>query len=386
LSASEIILGVDFGTTYSTAAAAIDGKFHYALDERGEACIPSVVHFPSKGAAIVGAEADRQRAIDPENTIFGIKRVVGRPIESSQARVLNSAAMFRLEGKGGGEVEVKTRQGTLRASDVGAIILGYLKARAELRFGKRISKAVLTVPVAATPPVHDAMRRMGKLVGLDVVRVLAEPVAGALARGVAGANDTGEPRLIFDFGGGTLDVAVVQRQGGSVKVLASAGDDCLGGQDFDFAFARWVASRVYAASRVDVTKDAILVDAIERQCEQVKRALSAMNEARYYVPNAIGPAGRKSPIAMQVSRADLRPEWADLVSRAVDVAQEALTRAQVPASRLSVISMIGGTVYIPQVREAVAQHFGRPLDVETDPQTAVARGAALLAVFPKLVT
>lgn len=383
---SEIILGVDFGTTFSTAAAAIDGKFHYALDDRGEACVPSVVHFPRSGAPIVGVDAERLRATDPENTIFGIKRVIGRPIDSPQARVLNASALFRLEGRDGGEVKVRTRAGVLPASEVAAIILRYLKDRAQRRFGRTIHKAVMTVPVAAPAPVHDAMRRIGRMAGLEVVRVISEPVAGALARGVAGAHDTGAPRLIFDFGGGTLDVTAVQRAGKTVRVLSATGDDCLGGDDFDVAFARWVASRVWASHGVDVTRNAILADAVQRQCEAVKRALSAAPVARYLIPDAIGGAGRLSPIDLQVNRIDLRPEWAGLVQRAVDVTRAAIEQARLTPSTLGVISMIGGTAYVPQVREAISHSFGRALDVEVDPQTAVARGAALLAVFPGLIT
>jgi molecular chaperone DnaK len=382
---SEIILGVDFGTTYSTAAAVIGGKFHYALDERGESCVPSVVHFPKSGAPIVGAEAEKLRARDPENTVFGIKRVVGRSIDSPQARVLNASALFRLDGRGGGEVKVKTRAGVMQASEIAAIIIRYLKERAELRFGRKIHKAVVTVPVAATDEVRETMVRVGRMAGLEVIRVIAEPVAGALARGIAGANDPGLPRLVFDFGGGTLDVTVVQRQGKTVRVLSATGDDCLGGDDFDVAFARWVARRVWASHAVDVTRDAILADAVQRQCEAVKRALSAVNSARYFIPDALGVAGRTSPIDLQVSRIDLRPEWADLVARAVEVTRAAVAEARLANTDLHVVSMIGGTAYVPQVREAIARHLGQPLDVEIDPQTAVARGAALLAVMPDLI-
>jgi molecular chaperone DnaK (HSP70) len=147
-----------------------------------------------------------------------------------------------------------------------------------------------------------------------------------------------------------------------------------------------VASRVYDAHAIDVTKDAILAEAVERQCEKVKRALSAATDARYHLPGVVGTAGRKAPFTVQVSRGELRPVWEDLVQRAVAVASDAIARSGYAANQLSVISMIGGTSYVPQVREAVAQHFGRPLDVEIDPQTAVARGASLLAVFPKLIT
>ncbi len=385
MSTAETLLGIDFGTTFSSAAAVINGKFHYALDERGEACVPSVVHFPRAGAPIVGVEADRLRATDPENTVFGIKRVIARPIDSPQARVLSASARFHLDGRTGGEIKVKTRAGLLSASEIAAIIVRSLKDRAQQRFGRQLRKAVVTVPVAATADVHEAMVRVGRMAGLEVIRVVSEPVAGALARGIAGANDHGAPRLVFDFGGGTLDVTVVRRAAQAVEVLSATGDDCLGGDDFDVAFARWVASRVWTGRAVDVTRDAILSDAVQRQCETVKRALSSSATARYLIPDALGSQGRRSPIDFQVSRDELRPAWAELVQRAVEVAEAAVAQAGLRADQLQVVSMIGGTVYVPQVREAIARHLGRPIDIEGDPQTAVARGAALLAVMPGLL-
>lgn len=384
---SEIILGIDLGTTFSTAAAVINGKFQYALDEKGEPCIPSVVHFPKVGAPTVGVEAEKHRATDAENTIFGIKRVIARPMDSPQARVLNSASLFRLMGTGGEEVKVKTRQGIHGASEVASIIVRHLRERAQLRFGRNIAKAVVTVPVAATPSLHEAMVRIGRMAGLEVIRIVGEPIAGALARGVAGANDSGQPRLVFDFGGGTLDATVVQRVGTQVQVLSVGGDDCLGGDDFDFAFSRWIASKVWRAFSADITTDAILSDAVHRQCERVKRALSSAQEARYLLADALSVgSGRTRPIDFTVSRLDLRPAWLPLVQRGVEVALETIARANLTPKDLSLVSLIGGTTYVPQVREAVASRVSRALDVEKDPQTAVARGAALLAVFPNLNT
>ncbi|HEY0883613.1 MAG TPA: Hsp70 family protein, partial [Archangium sp.] len=234
------MLGIDLGTTFSTAALVVNGKFHYATDERGEPCIPSVVHFPKTGAPIVGIQADRLRQSDPENTIWGIKRVIGRPLETAPARRLQASAAFKLVGQGQPEVRVRVRAGEIAASEVAAIQLGYLRQRAEQRFGRAVKKAVVTVPVQTPRHVRDDMVRIGKMAGLEVSRVVAEPVAGALARGIAGAADTGQPRLIFDFGGGTLDVTVVQHAQGRVNVLATGGDDSLGGDDFDTEFARWV--------------------------------------------------------------------------------------------------------------------------------------------------
>lgn len=383
--ASEPVLGIDLGTTFSTAALVVNGKFRYATDDRGEACIPSVVHFPKSGPPLVGIEADRLRAADPENTICSIKRVLGRGLDSAQARRVQASNVFRLVGTGTEEVKVRTRTGDYSAAEVASLLMRHLKDRAQQRFGQVLTKAVVTVPVLAPPHVRDEMVHIGRMAGLEVLRVIAEPVAGALARGIAGAQDPGTPRLVFDFGGGTLDVTLVQHVDGRVKVLAAGGDDSLGGDDFDTAFARSIASHVWGHHQVDVLRDAILSDAITRQCERVKRALSASPTARYFIPDALGVTGRKWNIELNVTREQLARVWLELVQRAVEVTAEMLTQAKLDSGQLSMVSLIGGTTFIPQVREAMATGFGRPLDLEADPQTAVARGAAFLGAFPHLL-
>jgi molecular chaperone DnaK len=186
--ASELVLGVDLGTTYSTAAVVIDGKIHYAVDGRGEASIPSVVHFPKSGPPVIGTEAVRVRATDPQNTVAGIKRVIGRPADAPAVRLLDQVAAFRIKAQGKAEVSVVVRTGEYTASEVASLILRFLRERAELRFGNRISKAVLTVPVMANAAVREAMVRCGKMAGLEVTRIVSEPCAGGVARGMAAAG------------------------------------------------------------------------------------------------------------------------------------------------------------------------------------------------------
>lgn len=382
---SEPVLGIDLGTTFCTAALVVNGKFHYATDERGEACIPSVVHFPSRGAPSVGVEADRQRQTDPENTIWGFKSIIGRPVDSPQARRLQAASVFKLVGHGSDEVKVRVRSGDYAASEIAAIVLGSLRQRAQHRFGGAVKKAIFTVPVSTPRHVREDMVRIGRMAGLEVLRVIPEPVAGALARGIAGAADTGQPRLVFDFGGGTLDLTVVQHTEERINVLTSGGDDSLGGDDFDTAFARWVTNSIWGTHHLDTTKDAVLSDAIQRMAERVKRALSSAETARFYLPEALGVKGRRWDIDLQFTREAMRPIWAELVQRSVEVTRAMLEAACIEPDALSMISLIGGTTFIPMVREAVAEAFNRPLDVEGDPQTAVARGAAFLGAFPQLI-
>lgn len=378
----EPVLGIDLGTTYSSAAVVVNGRFHYATDERGEASIPSVVHFPKVGAPIVGAEAERLRATDPENTLWAIKRVIGRTMDTPQARRLQAGAAFRLVGQANERVKVRTRAGDFGADEVASLILRNLKDRAQQRFGRSLHKAVVTVPVVAAPDIEAEMVRIGRMAGLDVLRVIQEPVAGALARGIAGANDDGRPRMMFDFGGGTLDVSVVQHVDQQVKVLATAGDDGLGGDDFDALFAKTVASHVWGHHHVDVTRDVILADLILRTAERVKRLLATMLEARFFLREALGVGSRRWNIDLMVKRRQMEEVWAELVARAVEIARQTATAAGGGIAR---ISLIGGTTFLPNVREGLSSALTLPLDVEDDPQTAVARGAAFLGAFPHLL-
>ncbi len=380
-SASEIVLGIDLGTSYSTAAAVINGRLHFALDGRGEACVPSVVHFPRSGPTLVGAEADRLRSSDPHNTVFGIKRLVGRSADSPSARLLDASSTFRIKAQPGAEAAVQVRSGQHSASEVAALILRYLRERAEARFQRRVSKAVLTVPVTATQTVRDAMVGAGRMAGLEVLRIVAEPCAGAVARGLCDASWGSAPLLVYDFGGGTFDATVVRRDAQQLRALSAGGDDCLGGDDFDMAFARWIASGVYRTRAVDVTHDAILWDRVQRQCELVKRALSAAVEARFQVKEAFGA----QHLDYAVRREHLAPHWAELVERSVQAAAVTVREAGMAAGDLGAVLLIGGTSYVPQVRAGVAQAFPRPCIIEDDPQTAVARGAALLAAQPALL-
>ncbi len=382
----ELVLGIDLGTTYSTASVVIDGRFHFAMDGRGESSIPSVVHFPKSGPPVIGSEAVRLRATDPQNTVVGIKRVVGRPADSPAVRLLDQSAAFKVKAQGKSEAAVLVRSGEFSATEVASLILRYLRERAELRFGKRVSRAVLTVPAMSTPAVREAMARCGKMAGLEVVRLVAEPCAGGVARGMGAAGVGSAPVLVYDFGGGTLDATVLQRDGLHLKVLAAGGDDCLGGDDFDGAFARWVASGVYRLQGVDITRDAVVWDWIQRQCELVKRALSSAPEARFQVRDAFSVGGRAQHLDYMVRREHLAPYWAELVDRSIAAAAQTVDQAGITdLGKLGAVLLIGGTTFVPMVRTGVAQAFPRPCVYEDDPQTAVARGAALLASDPTLL-
>jgi molecular chaperone DnaK (HSP70) len=374
---SEVILGIDLGTSFSTAAAVIDGKLHFALDSRGEACFPTVVHFPKVGAPIVGHEADRHREQDPAHTFFGFKRVIGRTAESPAAKVLDASAPFKLVLKPTQEVAVKARAAAVTATELAAIVLRHLKDRATQRFCREVTKVVLTVPTLSTAATRAAMVKAAQRAGLEVVRLVQEPVAGAVAHG---ANPKAPPFLVYDFGGGTFDAAVVRGNGAGLELLASGGDDCLGGDDFDLAFSRYIANGLWKIRRLDAQRDAELWTRITRQCEQVKRALSNAPQVRYQLKDAFRDL--QPDLDLAVTRDNLAPSWAELVKRSLDATGDTIEQSGVERSQLAGALLIGGTTFVHQVRAAVHGMFGGKVLLEKDPQTAVARGAAIIAANP----
>jgi len=383
MAGSEIILGIDFGTSYSTAATVMNGKIYFAKDSRGESCVPSLVHFPKKGPPVVGFEAEKFRASDPQATVAGVKRLIGRGADSSERRLFDQISPVRVKPGGVGEAILQVPGGDRSASDVGALILQHLKAQAESRFQQKVTKAVLTIPVKAGPAAHAAMVRCGKMAGLEILQIVPEPCAGAISQGRSSTD--GMPLLVFDFGGGTFDSTVMRYEEKRMKVLSTGGDEVLGGDNFDQAFAKMVAGVIYKATQKDVTKDAVLWDRVARTCETVKRALSRGEESRYQIPNAFLWAGQDYSVNVNVTRRDLAPHWAELVNRAVMCAAATLVAADVTDAELSRVLMIGGTSFIPQVQAAVKGQFKSSVVLEADPQTAVARGAALVAAYPEIL-
>jgi molecular chaperone DnaK len=383
---ADVVLGIDLGTTYTSAAVVIGDRLQTVRDEWGDIAIPSVVHFPAQGPPVVGRPAAEMRARDPQNTVFGVKRLVGRSATSSGARLLDAMAAFRIKSLGNARCGVEVQTGVYSAEEVAATLLKYVRERAEAQFKRRIRKAVVAVPVTADAQVRKAMTQVGAIAGLEVVRMVLEPCAGAIAQGFTETSLDPAPMLVYDFGGGTFDAAVIQRRGMVLSALASAGDESLGGDTFDMAFARWVANGIFRVSNRDVTHDAVIWDAIQRQCEQVKRALSTSERATFRLEEGIGGSTPARRFELELTRAMLASEWNPLVERSLQTAATAVVRAGLKGTDLSAVLLIGGTSQMPQVREGVARVFPNRSLIDFEPQTVVARGAAKLAADPELLT
>lgn len=375
---SELVLGIDFGTSFSTAAAWVGGQMYVVPDHRGEPCIPSIVSYPKKGAPIVGARALQLRAQDPVNTISGVKRIIGRAHSAPEVRVFDAHNAVQTQQSPNGGVVLSTQAGAVAPTQVASEIFAYLKALAEQRFRTSIRKAVITVPASASAAAQDATKQSACAAGLEVVRILSEPSAGAIANNLDAFK--GERRvLVYDFGGGTFDVTVLEQRDSSFVTRALSGDACLGGDDFDDEVASLVSGHLWKTARTDVTKDVVRWDRLIRASEVAKRGLSALEQVPLRLNDAYSANGQSRDFELALGRSDIEPRWKKLVDRASRITVQTMVAAKLRPAQIDVILLVGGTTYIPLVRRTVESVMKRPGVHEGDPQTAVARGAALVA-------
>lgn len=374
----EIVLGIDLGTSFSTAAAWVQGKMYLVPDERGEPCIPTVVHYAQEGPPLIGYAALQVRRRDPENTVSGIKRVLGRDLESPEGRVFAAGSAVNLKAAPNGKVILTTRAGEHTAEEIAAALYNHLRRLAEHRFQTRISKAVLTIPAAANEACREATIRAARQAGLEVLETIHEPTSAAVAFGLD--RYKGQRRvLIYDFGGGTFDVTIMQQTDQNLKVLAVGGDATLGGDDFDHQMAEHAAGVVWRRHQIEIQHDVVRWDRLNREAEVTKRALSAMQSARLRVKDAFTVHRRPHDLDITISRDAIAPRWKDLVDRSIQTTAETMVKSGLRPSGIDTLLLVGGTTYIPMVRQAISRVMSKQGEHPGDPQTAVACGAAVTA-------
>jgi molecular chaperone DnaK len=373
----EIILGIDLGTTFSSAAAWVSNSVQLVRDTDGDARIPSVVHFSEDGEVIVGSRADDLRALDPENTVSGIKRILGRQYDSPEARVLGAHTAFRTTQAPNGQVIANIRGRQLPACEIASMIIGHLRDLAEKQFRRRITQAVIALPASATPEVESATRLAARMAGVQVVATIPEPCAGAMAYHIHDFH--GKRRvLVYDFGGGTFDVSVLTQRNGDFTVDSVGGDDALGGDDFDSAMANLVCSHVWQNNEIDITGDAVRMDTVRRTCERAKRALSISPVAPIRIPDAFSFGGLSHDIDLVVQRAEMETRWRNYVDRSLKITARTMVQAGLRPRNVDLVLLVGGTTATPLVHRTVERVLKRKAHQGPDPQTAVAIGAGLL--------
>jgi molecular chaperone DnaK len=373
-----VAVGIDLGTTNTVVAVVRDGVAATVPDPQGRRLIPSAVSFHPSGTTLVGQAALERRLIDAPNTIYSVKRLIGRAWGSPEVEQARSRLPFALrEGPQGG-TQVAARGEPYSLPEISAFVLRQAKAVAEAALGEEVDRAVITVPANFNDLQRAATKTAGRLAGLEVLRILNEPTAAALAYGPQGKQD--ERIAVYDLGGGTFDVTLLDLAGNVLEVLATAGDTALGGDDIDVLVAERMADDLLKKHRFDARTQPVAFGRLRMLAEELKRGLSSREEATVEVDDLVpGDRGRAVTWVYRMARPEL--EWASLalVERTFRVCHQALDAAGVEPSQLDRIILVGGSTRMPMVARKVEQFFGRPPVVRINPDEVVALGAAIQA-------
>ncbi|MFO0681519.1 MAG: Hsp70 family protein [Sandaracinus sp.] len=373
---SGVVLGIDLGTTNSAVAVAEGTRVQVLADPDGNRLVPSVVSFHPQGDVLVGYPARERRLLDAKNTIYSIKRLIGRPWGSPEVERARERFAFELrEGPGRG-VLVAARGETYTLPEISAFVLREIRRIAEPAVGAECRRAVITVPANFNELQRAATKAAGKVAGLDVLRILNEPTAAALAYGYGkGAR---ERIAVYDLGGGTFDITILELAGDVFEVLATAGDTFLGGDDIDLLIAEKMADAFLTHHRFDPRQDQQAFERLRAAAEWSKCQLSVEPEVSLRVEElAYGPGGVALDLQFGLARSALETMIAPLVGRTFDVCEEALRIAHLAPTQIDNVILVGGSTRTPLVRQRVAEFFGREPLSSIDPDLVVAQGAAL---------
>ncbi len=369
------IIGIDLGTTNSVVAIMEGREPKVIVNEEGARTTPSVVAWDDKGEVLVGQIAKRQAVTNPENTIFSAKRFIGRRFDEvgeetkrvpyHVARATNGDSAFDIRGK------------VASPQEVSAKILQKLKKAAEDYLGEKVTEAVITVPAYFNDAQRQATKDAGRIAGLDVKRIVNEPTAAALAYGLDKKKD--EIIAVYDFGGGTFDISVLEVGDNVVQVMATNGDTHLGGDDFDNLIIDWMVAEFKKSSGVDLTKDKMALQRLKEAAEKAKIELSSVQETTINLPYVTVSAAGPVHLDMKLSRAKFEQMIGPLVERSMEPVKKAMQDAKKSASEIAEVVLVGGSTRVPLIKETVKKFFGKDPHQGVNPDEVVAIGAAVQA-------
>ncbi len=368
------IIGIDLGTTNSAFAYMVAGKPEVITNSEGDRTTPSVVAVTKKGERLVGKVAQRQRVTNPENTIYGIKRLIGRKYNDDEVKHDKDVVPFKIVEKGNG-VAVTLGGKDQTPEEVSAMILSKIKADAEAFLGEPVTEAIITVPAYFDDSQRQATKDAGKIAGLEVRRIINEPTAAALAYGLEKKDD--QKIVVFDLGGGTFDVSVLELGDGVFEVKSTNGDTHLGGEDFDNIIVNYILENFEKENGIDLRKDPTAMQRIKDEAEKAKKELSSANETEINLPYITADADGPKHLELTLSRAKLEELVAGLLDRLDGPVEKALKDAQLDAKDIDEIVMVGGMTRMPAVVERVKKFFGKDPMQGVNPDEVVAVGAAI---------
>ncbi len=370
------ILGIDLGTTNS-AMAIMEGGVPKILENiEGNRTTPSIAAVSKNGERLVGAAAKRQAVINPENTVYAVKRLIGRHFNDEEVQRDLSTMPYKIVQAGEG-VKVKMGDKDYSPQEVSAMILSKLKADAEAKIGEKITEAIITVPAYFDDSQRQATKDAGQIAGLDVKRIINEPTAAALAYGFD--KKQGQKIVVYDLGGGTFDVSVLDISADTVEVKATNGDTHLGGEDFDKIIIDWIIEEFKKEQGIDLSKDTLALQRIKESAEKAKIELSTAMESEINQPFITTDQNGPKHLVMKLSRAKLESLVGDLVAKTIEPCKKALADSGFGLNEINEVVMVGGMTRMPLVQQKVKEFFGKEPNLSVNPDEVVAMGAAVQA-------
>ncbi len=376
---AEKIIGIDLGTTNSVVAVIIGDEPVVIANQEGSRLTPSVVSWTKEKEVLVGEPAKRRAILDPENTVYESKRFIGRKYEEVIEEARRVSYKVVADDKGDASFEIPNIGRKVRPEEVGAQVLKKLKEAAEAYLGEKITKAVITVPAYFNERQRQATKDAGKIAGLEVLRILNEPTAAALAYGLDKKSDV--KILVYDFGGGTFDVSILEGGEGVIEVKATAGDTHLGGANIDERIMEWLIEEFKKETGVDLKKDRTALQRLKEASEQAKKELSFKLETEINLPFITIDPSTNQPLHLQkkLTRARLEEMIKDLVDRTMEIVKRALEDAKLRPQDIDEVVLVGGSTRIPLVQQRIKDFFGKEPHKGVNPDEVVAVGAAIQA-------
>ncbi|MDH3328434.1 MAG: molecular chaperone DnaK [Desulfobulbaceae bacterium] len=369
------IIGIDLGTTNSCVAIMEGGDPKVIANTEGNRTTPSIVAFNDSGERLVGQVAKRQAVTNPTRTLFAIKRLIGRKFSDAEVKKSIEVSPFHIVEGSGGDAVVEVEGKKYSAAEISAMILGKMKQTAEEYLGEKVTEAVVTVPAYFNDAQRQATKDAGKIAGLNVQRIINEPTAASLAYGL---DKKGEEKIaVFDLGGGTFDISILEIGDGVFEVKSTNGDTFLGGEDFDMRIVNWLADEFKRDQGIDLRSDKMALQRLKEEAEKAKMELSTAKETDINLPFITADASGPKHLNIKLSRAKLESLVEDLIDRTEGPCRTALKDSGLSASDIDEVILVGGMTRMPKVQEKVKAIFGKDPHKGVNPDEVVAIGAAI---------
>jgi len=371
------ILGIDLGTSISKMASIVNGEPKCLENREGSVLMPSVVAVSKAGERIVGILAERQAITNPQNTIHSVKRFIGRRHSDPEVQRELKLLSYETRERKDGEVEVKMGDKWYSPIEISAMILQKLKADAEEKLGEKVTDVVITCPANFDDSQRKATKAAGEIAGFNVLRIINEPTAAALSYGLT--KKANQQIAVYDFGGGTFDISILNTTPETVEVMATGGEPHLGGRDFDQQIISWLIGEFKKDNGIDLSKDPLSLQRLKEASEKAKIELSSAQETEINLPFITSDAAGPKHLLYKLSRAQFDKLTAELVERSVTRVEKTLAEVKLSTKDIEEVVLVGGTTLVPAVREAVKKFFGKEPNKSINPEEVVAIGAAIEA-------